>query len=65
MIVLKCCLKDEDVLPLQDFKGRKEFDEMLSDVEEVFVDATEIRVERPQDAEKQKDRWSGKKKTTH
>jgi hypothetical protein len=63
MIVLKGCLKELKVLPLQDFKGRHEFDELFSDADEIFIDATELRVERPQNAEKQKDRWSGKKKT--
>lgn len=62
MIILKATLKQYSVLPIQEFLSRREFDETILGEEEIYIDATERPVERSQNADKQRERFSGKKK---
>lgn len=62
--VLEAALHQEGVLPKRSFRNVEEFIKYLKAEEEVIVDVTEYRVERPADKEKQKDHYSGKKKPT-
>lgn len=62
--VLELALRQEDALPKRSFQSVEEFKKYLKGKEEVIVDVTEYRVERPTGKEKQKDHYSGKKKPT-
>lgn len=50
------------VLPVRKIRSVKEFLERFPEVKELIVDGTERPVQRPQDKQKQKERYSGKKK---
>jgi hypothetical protein len=43
------------------FKDQTEFDTIFAEVEDLFIDVSEISLERPQKAEIQKENYSGKK----
>lgn len=48
----------------RDFKNQADFDAAFEGVADIFIDATEITIQRPSDKETQKENYSGKKKTT-
>lgn len=50
------------VLPTRKIRSVKEFLERFPEVKELIIDGTERPVQRPQDKQKQKERYSGKKK---
>jgi len=51
------------VLPHRTFSNLEEFREIFSDIEPIIIDVTERRLNRPKDETKQKENYSGKKKT--
>lgn len=44
------------------FKDQQEFDKAFEGVGEIYIDVTEVPVERPQNNDLQKEKYSGKKK---
>lgn len=50
------------VLPVRKIRSVKEFLEKFPEIKELIVDGTERPVQRPKDKQKQKERYSGKKK---
>jgi hypothetical protein len=60
--VLERALKKLGVLPARQFTSVEELRAAFGDVEELFIDATEREVVRPQDTEQQQTTYSGKKK---
>jgi hypothetical protein len=60
--LLEKALDRRVVLPKRQIKDMQEFMNLFPEVQDIFVDATERRVQRPQDNEKQKRLYSGKKK---
>lgn len=61
--VLELALKQQHALPKRQFGSVKEFSTYLKDEKEITIDATEYPIERPVDQRKQKECYSGKKKT--
>ncbi len=59
--VLELALREQQALPSRHFHSLQEFKSYLLAEPELIVDATEMRIERPSDKEKQQDRYSGKK----
>ena len=60
--VLELALRQQGALPKRSFQSVEEFKKYMKAEKEVVPDATEYRLERPADKEKQQDRYSGKKK---
>lgn len=60
--ILETALGFKQALPERKLRSIEEFLERFPDVKEVILDGTERPVQRPKDAEKQKDHYSGKKK---
>jgi hypothetical protein len=60
--ILEVSLGDKKALPVRQLTSRKEFVEKFPFVKKVILDGTERPVQRPQDNEKQKEYYSGKKK---
>lgn len=60
--ILETVLGQKMVLPERKIESIEQFLERFPDVKEVIIDGTERRVQRPKDADKQKDCYSGKKK---
>jgi len=50
------------VLPHRSFHNAQEFKEIFEDIEEIIIDVTERQCRRPQNQERQKEVYSGKKK---
>lgn len=61
--ILKATLQNEKLYPQREFKSKKEFNDCFKDEDILLIDATEDPRERPKDPDKQKDVYSGKKKT--
>lgn len=61
--VLELTLKQEHALPKRHFTSVGEFVKYLHGEKEITLDVSEYAVERPADKEKQKQYYSGKKKT--
>ena len=61
--VLELALRIENALPKRSFQSVEEFKEYLKGEKDVTLDVTEYRRQRPSDKEKQKDYYSGKKKS--
>ena len=59
--VLARTLKKLEVLPARQFTNVEEFREAFGAIDELFIDATERKVVRPQDVEQQHTTYSGKK----
>lgn len=59
--LLEISLSTNGFMPKRKFKDVKEFTDYLSDESELIIDVSEESIERPQDKEKQKDHFSGKK----
>jgi hypothetical protein len=62
--ILEKTLKEKKVLPLRQLNSIDEFIEHFPLVKKVIVDGTERPICRPQDKEKQKENYSGKKSDT-
>ena len=62
MEVLKGALLNLGFLPGRGFKDVEEFKTYFEDQKTLILDATEQRIQRPQDKDEQKDNYSGKKK---
>jgi hypothetical protein len=60
--VLETTLGENQVLPVRKLRSMAEFTQRFPDVKEVIVDDTERPVQRPQNRERQKEYYSGKKK---
>lgn len=61
---MKLSLKELKCLPLSEIKTQKELEKLLENVEDIVIDVSEIRIERPDNEDIQKDNYSGKKKST-
>lgn len=59
---LEQALGEKQALPARKLRSMAEFLERFPEVEAVILDGTERPVQRPKDAEKQKEHYSGKKK---
>lgn len=62
--ILKKSLSDIKVLPKRDFDSLQDFKTYFEEHKTLILDATEQRVQRPQDNDVQKTFYSGKKKPT-
>jgi len=60
--LLEKALDRRVVLPKRQIQSMEEFIKLFQDVQDIFVDATERRVQRPQNNTKQNRLYSGKKK---
>lgn len=60
--ILKASLTKSTVLKGVIFKEQTQFDEAFKNVDEIYIDVTEIPTERPKDEDVQKRKYSGKKK---
>lgn len=60
--ILERTLKRKLVLPKRQIRSVEEFLRAFPEAKEVFIDGTERPIQRPQDKEKQKANYSGKKK---
>ena len=60
--VLQHCLQTLGVLPPREFKSIEDLKSAFDGIEDLIVDATERPHHRPQDNERQKEKYSGKKK---
>lgn len=60
--ILKKTLGKKLVLPKRQIKGLEDFLKAFPEAKEVFIDGTERPIQRPEDSQKQKDNYSGKKK---
>ena len=60
--LLHYCLEIRGFIPLRSFQNPIEFEAQLNKNEPIIIDATEQKIQRPQDRELQNDTYSGKKK---
>lgn len=60
--ILETSLGKKQVLPVRKLRSLAEFIECFPEVKEVIIDGTERPVQRPNDPERQKEHYSGKKK---
>jgi len=60
--LLEYTLKKKNEYPKREFKDVADFENHLSGENEIIFDGTENPVERPENYEKQRDKYSGKKK---
>lgn len=61
--LLHYTLDEENYLPTRFFESPLDFDQYFDKEQVLIIDATEQRLQRPQDQEYQKEAYSGKKKT--
>jgi len=54
-------LQQQQVIAKRLFAGQKDFEQTFAGVRDLFIDATEIPIERPDNQELQRNRYSGKK----
>jgi hypothetical protein len=60
--VLELSLQQQGALPRRSFSSLSDFKKYVQGEEELIIDATELRTQRPADKDKQQQRYSGKKK---
>ena len=60
--VVELALQQQSALPRRSFPGLSDFKKYVQGEEELMVDATEMRTERPEAPPQQQQRYSGKKK---
>ena len=60
---LKAALQHQQGAVARAFANQQEFDEVFSGVEDIFIDVTEIPIERSANLQVQRDHYSGKKNT--
>lgn len=63
--ILELALQQQGALARRSFSSLRDFKKYLQGEEELIVDATEMRTERPVVKQKQQQRYSGKKKRIH
>ena len=63
--ILKSALIQSTAVIYSVFNNQQSFDEAFSGVEGIFMDVTEIPIERPDNQGDQKDKYSGKKNVIH
>lgn len=61
---LKAALGQQNMLAKRLFTGQKSFEETFAGVTDLFIDVTEIPIERAVDEEVQRSQYSGKKNST-
>lgn len=61
--ILKASLEQNTSLKTVVFKDQTAFNEAFQNVDEIYIDVTEIPVERPKNKEIQENKYSGKKKS--
>jgi hypothetical protein len=64
ILVLKAVFQETGDAPKREFKTVKEFESFFKQDEVLIIDGTEQYIERPQNKDKQKQNYSGKKKLT-
>lgn len=62
LTILKETLLSGGFAPKREFKNVNEFKDLFTN--EIIIDGAEQRIQRPEDIDKQKDSFSGKKKRT-
>ena len=62
LMVLKRTLNDANLMPKREFKDEQELSEFLQNNIELWIDTTEITLQRPDNEQLQKNLYSGKKK---
>lgn len=62
---LKAALAQKAVAVNRIFKGQTEFDAAFKNVDALFIDVTEVPIERAENQDVQKEHYSGKKNNTH
>lgn len=60
--VVELALQQQGALPRRNFSSLKDFKKYVQGEEELIIDATEMRTERPAAKDRQQQRYSGKKK---
>lgn len=60
--ILKASLQRNTWVKKAIFPSQAAFDEAFAGVQEIFIDVTEVGIERPQDQQIQQEKYSGKKK---
>jgi len=60
--ILELALQQQDALPRRSFSSLSDFKKYVQGQEELIVDATEVRTQRPAARQEQQQRYSGKKK---
>lgn len=60
--ILKRSLKELKYLPQAEIKTYEELSKLLENIEDIVIDVSEIRIERPDNEDIQKEHYSGKKK---
>lgn len=63
--ILEHLLELSSCMPMRNLLNKEEFEAFLAEVDTLFIDATEQRIQRPKDKEIQEDHYSGKKKPIH
>ena len=63
--VLELALQQQGALPRRSFSSLSEFKKYVQAEDELIVDATELRTQRPAAKERQQQRYGGKKKHIH
>ena len=61
--ILQICLTDNSYMPAREFKSETEFAEYFREESKLILDVTEFKIQRPSDYKKQKEMYSGKKKS--
>lgn len=62
--ILHDTLVESNLMPARHFETIEEFIEYFKKERKIILDATEFKIQRPSDAEKQQEMYSGKKKFT-
>ena len=65
LAVLQTALEALALMPKRKLLTIEDFKALFHEQKDLFIDATEQRIQRPQDKEFQKETYSGKKKHTH
>jgi DDE superfamily endonuclease/Helix-turn-helix of DDE superfamily endonuclease len=60
--LLKAALNQSGTPIIRSFGSKEEFEKAFQGVEDIIIDAFEVRIERPENEEVQKEKYSGKKK---
>ena len=61
MRILKCALADRDRLPKETIENPEDLSQLVDNYADIIIDGVETPCVRPQDEERQKDHYSGKK----
>lgn len=58
---LKAALQQQNMLAKRLFTGQKDFEQTFSGVQDIFIDVTEVPIERSENQDIQRSQYSGKK----